>query len=103
MRILYLVSLRKNGFPQIFLYCCDSNCLELEDFRKGFSQKLLLNPQDHATAAQAWRLFLRKDGPGMIELAEKGDFERMPPMKTALKRLVEELPEEISQGHYRTV
>ena len=91
MRILHLFNCRKNGDVDIFLYCCEGNCLTLDDFKQGYSRKVQLQPSDLENAAKAWTLFLRKDAAGLLRFAENADFERMPKMKKALFRCAEEI------------
>ena len=51
-------------------------------------------PQDWKTAAEAWRLFVRKDAAAMRELAAReGAWERLPKMQKALLRCAEEFPD----------
>jgi len=91
MRILYLFKCRKNGKVNVFLYCCEGNCLTANDFEQGYSRKVRLQPSDLETAAEAWRLFQRKDADGLLRFAGMGNFERMPKMKKALFRCAEEI------------
>ena len=94
MRILHLVNRKNNGTGNVFLYCCEGNCLAIEDFRKGWPEKIQLQPVDLETAARAWNFFYHRDAAGMINLAEKANFERLPKMKKALFRCAEEVPED---------
>ena len=92
MRILYLLKEKKRELPGIFLYCCDTNCLTLDDFRRGITEKVRLTAADLELASQAWLAFLRKDASAMKTLAEQGDFTNLPEMSKALLRCAEELP-----------
>ena len=94
MRILYLLNLRKIPVADIFLYCCNSNSLTLEDFKKGASQKIRLLPQDLESGAKAWVAFQRRNAKEMIETADTLSPERLPQMKKALLRCAEELPDQ---------
>lgn len=94
MRILYLVNRKNTGTGKVFLYCCEGNCLTIEDFRQGWSEKVQLQPDDLETAARAWQFFLHRDAAGMVHLAETGNFERLPKMKKALFRCAEEVSED---------
>ena len=90
MRILSLLNRNPNAI-KVFLYCCDGCCLEKADFVTG--KPLPLQPHDRAAAGEAWNLFIRKDAAGIMRLLEREPFERMPKMKTALLRCVEEIPD----------
>ena len=92
MRILYLLNLKKSELPEIFLYCCDSNCLTPDDFRRGTVEKIRLTPADLEIASRAWLAFVRKDAGAMKTLAEQGDFTNLSQMPKALLRCAEELP-----------
>lgn len=93
MRIFYLLCRKFPLTVNVFLYCCDSNSLGINDFENGYSEKVQLFPEDLVAAEKAWLLFQKKDAPGMIRLAEQGNFERMPKMKKALFRCAEEVPD----------
>ena len=82
----------KTELPEIFLYCCSTNCLTLEDFQRGTTEKLRLTPRNLHTAARAWQAFQQKDAGVMRSLAEQESFENLPYMKKALLRCAEELP-----------
>ena len=60
MRILSLLN-RKDTAVNVFLYCCEGNCLKKADFMRGDSGKVRLLPHDWAAAGEAWTLFIRKD------------------------------------------
>ena len=92
MRILYLLNRNQSNPPQIFLYCCDSNCLTLEDFQQGSSKMRRLVPEDLQTGANAWNAYQSRNTERMIQVAEQGNFARMPEMKKALLRCAEEVP-----------
>ena len=92
MRILFLLARNQNAI-NVFLYCCDGSCLGKADFMKGGSQRIRLLPRDWSVAGEAWDLFRRKDPDGMKRLAERERFERLPHMKKALLRCVEEIPD----------
>lgn len=94
MRILYLLHLRTTPVADIFLYCCNSNSLTLEDFKKGVSQKIRLLPQDLESGANAWLAFQRRNVKEMIETADTLSPERLPQMKKALLRCAEEIPDQ---------
>ena len=100
MRILYLLYRHLNFSPRVFLYCCNSNCLTLEDFQLGYSRKRQLLPADLDTAAKAWLAYQSRNAERMTQLAEQGNFARMPEMKKALLRCAEEVPD--SDGLNRT-
>lgn len=93
MRILWLFCRKKNDGCNIFLYCCDSDCLTENDFQSGVSKKILLHPEDLNIAAKAWNFFQRKDADGMKQLIETGNFDRMPQIKKSLYRCIEEIPD----------
>ena len=92
MRILSLLN-RKHTAADVFLYCGDGYCLEKADFLRGYSQKVQLQPRDLTVAGEAWTLFLRKDADGIMRLLEREPFERLPKMKKALLRCVDEIPD----------
>lgn len=92
MRILYLLDQKKKELPEIFLYCCSTNCLTLEDFQRGAAEKVRLTPTDLNTAAQAWLAYQQKNAGAMNLLATQGNFKNLPYMKKALLRCAEELP-----------
>ena len=100
MRILWLLNQRRSSLPQVFLYCCDSNCLTESDFNKGNDEKIHLSVSDVESAAQAWELYQRQDAAGMLHLADSGCFRFAPAMKKALIRLADEVPD--SHGLTRT-
>ena len=94
MRILYLLAGTEKE-NKVFLYCCDSNCLKKGDFQQGISRKVRLLPRDWKTAAEAWKLFLRKDAAKLRELAGRENvWDKMEPMRKALLRCAEECPDE---------
>ena len=92
MRILYLLN-RKDTAINVFLYCCDDNCLKKDDFMRGDSGKVQLLPHDWQAAGEAWTLFIRKDADGIMRLLERESFERLPKMKKALLRCIDEIPD----------
>ena len=92
MRILYLLHQRTTGLPEIFLYCCNSNCLSLEDFRRGAAEKIQLTPADLTIAARAWQAFARKDAAALNLLLSEDGFSHLPQMKKAVLRCIEEIP-----------
>lgn len=92
MRILSLLN-RKQTAQKVFLYCCDGNCLKKADFMQGVSEKIQLQPHDLAAAGEAWTLFIRKDGDGIKRLLELEPFVRLPKMKKALLRCIDEIPD----------
>ena len=92
MRILSLLN-RKHAAMNVFMYCCDGNCLKKADFMQGNSGKVQLQPHDWAAAEEAWILFIRKDADGIMHLLEREPFERMPKMKKALLRCIDEIPD----------
>ena len=94
MRILHLANRKNSGTGKVFLYCCEGNCLTIEDFRQGWLKKVQLQPDDLETADQAWQFFLHRDAAGMAQLAETGNFERLPKMKKAMFRCAEEVTED---------
>ncbi len=89
MRILFLLNRNPNAI-KVFLYCCDGCRLEKTDFMTG--KPLPLQPHDRAIAGEAWNLFIRKDVSGIMRLLGRESFERLPKMKTALLRCVDEIP-----------
>ena len=93
MRILYLLNW-KDTATNVFLYCCDGNCLGKTDFMQGDSRKVQLQPHDCAAAREAWTLFIRKDADGIMKLLEREPFERLPKMKKALLRCIDEIPDQ---------
>ena len=92
MRILSLLN-RKDTAINIFLCCCDGNCLGKADFMQGDSGKVQLRPHDCQVAGKAWTLFIRKDADGIMRLLEREPFERLPKMKKALLRCIDEIPD----------
>ena len=94
MRILYLLNSRKNGLPEIFLYCCKGNCLSSDDFERGAKEKTHLTRLDLETAAKAWLAFQSHDAERMKQLLREEEFQHLPQMKTALERCMEEIPDE---------
>ena len=93
MRILYLLNRNQSNPPQVFLYCCNSNCLMLEDFQQGINWMRQLVPEDLQTGADAWCAYLSRNADSIRTLAEQGNFARMPEMKKALLRCAEEVPD----------
>ena len=93
MRILYLLNSRKNGLPEIYLYCCKGNCLAAHDFQRGAEVKTCLSQHDLETAAKAWLAFQSHDAERMKQVLQE-DFQHLPQMKKALIRCMEELPDE---------
>ena len=91
MRILHLVNRKNTGTGNVFLYCCEGNCLTIDDFRQGWLKKVLLQPDDLETAGKAWQFYLHRDAAGMVHLAERANFERLPKMKKALFRCAEDV------------
>ena len=100
MRILYLLDNKRSGLPVIFLYCCDGNILQTNDFMLAETQKIRLNDQDLQLAARAWQLFIRRDAAGLRELSCHGNFEHLKQMQNALLRCAEEIPD--TEGLTRT-
>lgn len=92
MRILSLLD-RNGNAVNVFLYCCDGNCLKKADFMQGDSQKIRLLPHDWQTAGEAWTLFVRQDAAGILRLLEREPFERLPKMRNALLRCIDEIPD----------
>jgi len=92
MRILSLLD-RRTAALNVFLYCCDGSCLQKADFMRGNSGKVRLLPQDWAAAGEAWTLFRRKDASGILHLLEREPFARLPKMKKALLRSIDEIPD----------
>ena len=92
MRILYLIDLKKSERLNVFLYCCNTNCLTANDFQCGMAKRIRLHKHDWQTAAQAWQLLVSKDAGRMKQFAEQGNFERLLAMQKALMRCAEELP-----------
>ena len=93
MRILSLLD-RKKALGNVFLYCCEGNCLEKADFMQGDSGKVQLLPYDWAVAGEAWHLFIRKDVDGIMRLLECEPFGRLPKMRKALLRCIDEIPDQ---------
>ena len=94
MRILYLLKGKHPVLPQIFLYCCSSNCLTLEDFQLGYSRKRQLFPADLDTAAKAWLAYQSRNAQSMTQVAGEENFARLPEMKKALLRCADEVPDQ---------
>ena len=94
MRILFLFNRRKETSGNVFLYCCEGNCLTADDFKSGDAKKVQLLPEDLELAGTAWSCFQRKDAKGMSCLTAQGNFERMPQMKKALFRCIDEVPDQ---------
>lgn len=92
MRILSLLNRNKNAI-NIFLYCCDGCCLQKADFMEGKSKQVQLQPHDCDTAGEAWSFFIRKDADGIMRLLKREPFERLPKMKKALLRCIDEIPD----------
>ena len=90
MRIFFLLGLNGNTV-KVFLYCCDGNCLKKADLTEG--KPLPLQPHDLAAAGEAWHLFIRKDAEGIRRLLERESFGRLPKMKKALLRCIDEIPD----------
>ena len=90
MRILSLLDRNENAV-NVFSYCCDGNCLKKADFMKG--KPVRLQPHDRKAAAEAWTLFVRKDADGIMQLLAREPFARLPKMKKALLRCVDEFPD----------
>ncbi len=93
MRILYLLDLKKCEKLNVFLYCCNSNCLTINDFQVGMSEKIQLLPPDWLLGTKAWKAFQSQDAESMLDLAGEGNFERLSAMKKALIRCAGELPD----------
>ena len=92
MRILHLLKQKGTELPEIYLYCCSTNCLTIEDFERGMSEKICLTQADLDVSSRAWQAFLRKDSSAMKLLAGQGDFTNLPHMKKALLRCADEVP-----------
>ena len=92
MRILYLLNRRKNQPENVFLYCCNSNCLTPEDFLNGEKAKIKLLPQDFSAGEKAWRVFVSRNASAMCNIAKSENFERLPAMQKALIRCADEVP-----------
>ena len=92
MRIMYLLNRIKTDVI-VFLYCCDGNCLRINDFKDGESQRVQLLPYDLKVAEEAWTLFIRNNPNGLMQLIGREQFERLPKMKKALLRCVDEIPD----------
>ena len=92
MRILSLLN-RNHAAVNVFLYCCDGHCLGKTDFMRGETGKVRLLPHDRAVAGEAWSLFTRKDADGIMRLLAREPFERLPKMKKALLRCIDEFPD----------
>ena len=90
MRILSLLD-RNPNTVNVFLYCCDGNCLKETDFMKG--KPMQLRPHDLQVAGEAWALFIRKDADRIRRMLEREPFDRMPKMKKALLRCIDEFPD----------
>ena len=99
MRIMYLLN-RNKADVTVFLNCCDSFCLGKDDFKEGNSKRIQLLPHDFEVAEEAWFHFIRKDPKGLMRIIERERFERMPQMRVALLRCVDEIPD--SRGLTRT-
>ena len=93
MRILYLLELKKCEKLNVFLYCCNSNCLTINDFQVGMSEKIQLLLPDWLLGAIVWKSFQSQDAESMLDLAGEGNFERLSAMKKALIRCAGELPD----------
>ena len=61
---------------------------------QGDAGKVQLQPHDWKIAREAWTLFSRKDAGGLMRLLEHEPFERLPKMKKALLRCIEEIPDQ---------
>ena len=94
MRILYLLYRHLNFLPRVVLYCCNSSCLTLQDFQQGNSKMRQLSPEDLSTGADAWCAYLSRNAERMTQLAEQGNFARLPEMKKALLRCADEVPDQ---------
>ena len=92
MRILYLLNRNQSNTTPVFLYCCNSNCLTLEDFQRGSSKMRPLTPEDLSIGADAWRAYQSRNAERMTQVAEQGNFAHLPEMKKALLRCAEEVP-----------
>ena len=90
MRILSLFG-RNGNAVKVFLYCCDGNCLKKTDFLEG--KTIRLQPHDLDIAGEAWRFFIRQDADGINRLLARDPFKRLPKMKKALLRCVDEIPD----------
>ena len=93
MRILYLLHRKNDPSVRVFLYCCDGNCLKINDFKNCLQTAIQLSAVDFAVASAAWRSFVSKDAGAMIRLAEEGDWTRLPKMQKALLRCADEVPD----------
>ena len=93
LRILYLLNRKKRESAAVFLYCCNGNCLQTDDFKHGYDRKIRLLPGDLNIAEKAWRLFQRKDADGLRQLAGQENFEHLPKMRKALLRCADEVPD----------
>lgn len=101
MRILYLLTLRQDELPTVFLYCCPGNCLAAEDFQRGKTEKIRLTSKDFQLASRAWHAFQEKDREKMLSLVETEDFERLGAMKKALLRCAEDIPDSLGLNRTR--
>ena len=93
MRIMYLLNRIKTDVT-VFLYCCDGSCFGINDFKDGKSKRVQLLPYDLKVAEETWTLFIRKKPNEVMQLIERERFERLPKMKKALLRCVDEIPDE---------
>ena len=93
MRILYLLGCKENTIPEIYLYCCQNNCLDADDFKRGKTERIHLERKDLKAAAKAWNAFAEKDAEKMRQLAYTEDFSHLPAMQKALLRCAEEVPD----------
>jgi hypothetical protein len=91
MRIFYLLCCRKNALPQVFLYCCDGNCLLEKDFKDGQAQ--LLSSRDIKLGGKAWQTFVTRKPEKLRKLADTEDFKCLQAMKKALVRCADEIPD----------
>ena len=94
MRILSLFNRKKEMSGNVLLYCCEGSCLTADDFKSGDAKKVQLLPEDFELAGKAWDCFRSRDANGMFRLTEQGNFERMPQMKKALFRCIDEIPDQ---------
>ena len=93
MRILYLLSLQTTPLPEIFLYCCEGNVLQINDFQRAEQHKVRLQKEDLILAGTAWQHWIRRDADALRQLSEQENFERLPKMQNALLRCAEEIPD----------
>lgn len=93
MRILHLLNTRDaRRRPEISLVCEDVIPYP-GYFTEKFDSRKNLTPSDLKLGSQAWEAYVSRSAEKMRQVIDSGDFSRLPFMKEALERCIDELPD----------